>query len=147
MGYTPHTWTVGDVITAERLNALEQGVASGGGGYDLVLKCDNTDDIYEGTVTLESGTFAAAYAKGMSGEPLSIRAYADNGDTEGERLVMQMPVLQWVVSEIDEMITLSVGTTVADSSLEGGDILTFLPFVCAWVNITANGITVVNPWD
>lgn len=27
MSYTPHTWAVGDVITAERLNALEQAVA------------------------------------------------------------------------------------------------------------------------
>lgn len=31
MSYTPHTWQTGETVTAEKLNALEQGVASGGG--------------------------------------------------------------------------------------------------------------------
>ena len=31
MSYTPTNWATGDVITAEKLNKLEQGVASGGG--------------------------------------------------------------------------------------------------------------------
>lgn len=35
MSYTPHTWTDGDVLTATRMNALEQAVASGGGGGDI----------------------------------------------------------------------------------------------------------------
>lgn len=33
MAYTPHEWETGDVITATKLNELEQAVA-GGGGYD-----------------------------------------------------------------------------------------------------------------
>ena len=32
MSYTPNTWQNGDVLTAEKMNALEQAVASGGGG-------------------------------------------------------------------------------------------------------------------
>ena len=32
MSYTPHTWQSGETVTAEKLNVLEQGVASGGGG-------------------------------------------------------------------------------------------------------------------
>lgn len=32
MSYTPHIWTDGDVLTASAMNALEQAVASGGGG-------------------------------------------------------------------------------------------------------------------
>lgn len=32
MSYTPTVWATGDVVTAEKLNKLEQGVASAGGG-------------------------------------------------------------------------------------------------------------------
>ena len=64
MSYEPHTWTVGDVITAERLNALEQGVASGGGGgYDAevyIYHGDNSSDQYVGTIV--SGDFASLSA-------------------------------------------------------------------------------------
>jgi len=146
MSYTPHTWTSGEVVTAAKMNALEQGAASGG-GYDLVLKCDDVDSILAGNVTIESGTFAAAFAKGMSGKPLSVMVYCDNGNTSGERVVASMPVLSWSVIEQDEVIVLTVASYYEDSALEGGDILTFLPSSCAWVNITANGITVTDPWD
>lgn len=36
MSYTPHTWQTGETVTAAKLNALEQGVASGGGGNLVV---------------------------------------------------------------------------------------------------------------
>lgn len=32
MSYTPNTWSDGDILSAEKMNALEQAVASGGGG-------------------------------------------------------------------------------------------------------------------
>lgn len=35
MSYIPHTWTTGETITAERLNALEEGVASGASGEGI----------------------------------------------------------------------------------------------------------------
>ena len=63
MSYAPHTWTVGDVITAERLNALEQGVASGGGGYDAevyIYHGGSSSDSYTGTIV--SGDFASLSA-------------------------------------------------------------------------------------
>ena len=34
MGYTPSNWQNGDVITAEKLNKMENGIASAGGGYE-----------------------------------------------------------------------------------------------------------------
>ena len=37
MGYTPTEWVNGDVITAEKLNKLENGVASVAGGADGVI--------------------------------------------------------------------------------------------------------------
>ena len=36
MSYTPTNWTSGDVITAEKLNKLEGGVAGAGGGATIV---------------------------------------------------------------------------------------------------------------
>ena len=62
MSYTPHTWTVGDVITAERLNALEQAVA-GASGYDAevhIYHSGNSADSYVGTIV--SGDFASLSA-------------------------------------------------------------------------------------
>jgi len=35
MSYTPNNWTDGDVLSAAKMNALEQAVASGGGGGDF----------------------------------------------------------------------------------------------------------------
>ena len=32
MSYTPNTWSDGDILSAAKMNALEQAVASGGGG-------------------------------------------------------------------------------------------------------------------
>lgn len=35
MSYTPNTWSDGDILSAEKMNALEQAVASGGGSSDF----------------------------------------------------------------------------------------------------------------
>ena len=45
MAYTPTNWQNGDVITAEKLNNIENGVASavGAPSYDLVLAYADTD--------------------------------------------------------------------------------------------------------
>jgi len=40
MAYTKQTWQNGDVITAEKLNHMEDGIASGG---TLVIGCTNND--------------------------------------------------------------------------------------------------------
>lgn len=37
MSYTPTNWKAGDIITSERLNKLENGVAGAGGGGVLVV--------------------------------------------------------------------------------------------------------------
>lgn len=43
MSYTPTNWATGDVITAEKLNKLEQGVASAGGGGALIVTIDENN--------------------------------------------------------------------------------------------------------
>ena len=58
MSYEPHTWEVGDVITAERLNALEQAVANMS-SYDAELKFyhDNNSS-HDWVATIVSGTYS-----------------------------------------------------------------------------------------
>ena len=49
MSYTPNTWSDGDILTADKMNALEQAVASGGGG---------SSDFSTATVTGVSDSFS-----------------------------------------------------------------------------------------
>ena len=42
MSYTPTTWTTGDTITATKLNKIENGIASAGGGVSGL--CTDTSD-------------------------------------------------------------------------------------------------------
>ena len=61
MGYTPHNWDTGEVITADRLNSIEHGVAtaSESGGYDAeVIFYHDDDSSHDWQVTVVSGTFA-----------------------------------------------------------------------------------------
>ena len=49
--YTPTTWATGDIITAEKLNKIEQGIANAGSGNWLVVNAisDSNND----TTTLD----------------------------------------------------------------------------------------------
>lgn len=48
MSYTPINWQTGDTITAEKLNNMEQGIASAGGGTAIV---GTTFDLDSGKTT------------------------------------------------------------------------------------------------
>lgn len=74
MSYTKNTWATGDTITAAKLNNIEDGIANAG-GYDLVFVTTETSLSFVTTsnTSLESGTFANAYAKALAGDKLSIR--------------------------------------------------------------------------
>lgn len=41
MSYTPTTWTTGDVITAAKLNKIEEGIANAGAGGLLQVQVNN----------------------------------------------------------------------------------------------------------
>lgn len=41
MAYEPKTWECGDVVSADALNHMEQGIANAGGGGTLIIKQDN----------------------------------------------------------------------------------------------------------
>lgn len=83
-GYTPYTWQTGDTITAARLNALEQGVAAGGGSSEFSTATVTF-------VTNLSGKYAQIYgaiidASSMMGYPTSLTAItlADKEITNGD---------------------------------------------------------------
>ena len=44
MSYTKQTWETGDIITAEKLNHMEDGISEGGGGVLVVHDVDGTLD-------------------------------------------------------------------------------------------------------
>ena len=73
MSYTPHEWTTGETITAAKLNALENGAAEGGSGYDAVIRLDTdasgNDMTSAITPSIVSGTFEALVAKIEENEP------------------------------------------------------------------------------
>ena len=49
MSYTPNVWSDGDILSAEKMNALEQAVASGGGGSSAPLICTEADGYLDKT--------------------------------------------------------------------------------------------------
>lgn len=51
MIYTPHTWTSGEVVTASKMNALEQGIGNAGGSGLLIDLSEMTDRPYTTNVT------------------------------------------------------------------------------------------------
>lgn len=70
MAYEPNTWSVGDVITAEKMNNIEQGIVdagqSGGNSYDAVILAYQDDASYWAgywELTVQEGSWAAVAAK------------------------------------------------------------------------------------
>ena len=69
MSYTKNTWANGDVITAAKLNHMEDGIegAGGGGGYDAVIIV-SYDEEEQLIATVESGSFSDFYSKFENGD-------------------------------------------------------------------------------
>jgi len=71
MTYTKQTWTTGDVITADKLNHMEDGIADIGGGIVLLNVTQTPDTAYhlgksysEITEIIESGNIPVAVFDG-----------------------------------------------------------------------------------
>ena len=56
MSYTKQTWQTGDTITAAKLNHMEDGIAAGGGGADLIIK--DIDGVWTASGLSFSGLFS-----------------------------------------------------------------------------------------
>lgn len=58
MSYTPNTWKLGDIITPQKLNNIEQGILNA--GYDAIVhyyKAGNTSDPAE--ITIKKGSYSS----------------------------------------------------------------------------------------
>lgn len=63
MSYTPTNWQTGDTITAEKLNKLENGVASGGGGGLFKITATLNNETWSVDKTFNE--IVSAYNNGM----------------------------------------------------------------------------------
>ena len=80
MSYTPTNWQNGDVITAEKLNHMEDGIASSSASYDLVLTetfAENNDP----TMTGIGLSFEEIIEKIVNGDDVLIKYIAHNTDS------------------------------------------------------------------
>lgn len=76
MAYNKYTWVDGELITAEKLNHMEDGIAEGGGG-DVGYECtETTEQLFGETVTTaesEDGCFAElAYSEPITADELTV---------------------------------------------------------------------------
>ena len=79
MSYTPTNWSSGDIVTAEKLNKLEQGVAESSSGgstliEDLIIGKDKSGKQTVITLTTPE-TFGAIWEKVASGIDVKFREY------------------------------------------------------------------------
>lgn len=81
MSYAKRTWVNGEVITAEKLNHMEDGIeGAGGGGYDLVITVDcGSYDYYNevgeipiANYTIASGSIESCEEKIANGQPVNV---------------------------------------------------------------------------
>ena len=103
MSYTPNTWVTGDVITAEKLNNMENGIAGTGRGFFVINATGVADESSNTTTqpTLDK-TFAeisAAYQSGLI--PVILSSKTTNGQPIIELVVpfsgrMAVPAEQFV---------------------------------------------------
>lgn len=73
MSYTEQTWASGDIITAEKLNHMEDGIAGAGG----VFSVPTTFDEASGTVTCTK-TWKEIYDAMVSGKICILHSYSES---------------------------------------------------------------------
>lgn len=76
MSYIPTEWKTGDIVTAEKLNKLEEGVASGGGGGGGLPEVDSTDN--GKVLTVIDGAWAAGSGGSGGGLLVNLTWNEDN---------------------------------------------------------------------
>ena len=101
MPYTPTNWAKGDIITAERLNKIEQGIQSASSGESniLVVNC-NYDTTWEDYLYLDQ-TLGNIYAAVIAGNRVVINWRDSNN-------VIIQSLLVTCVSDIDRLADTTV---------------------------------------
>lgn len=72
MAYEKQTWVIGDVVTAAKLNHMEDGIATGGTGGGGVFYVDATLAT-DGTAGTPSKTFAETLSAYEAGQNIMVR--------------------------------------------------------------------------
>ena len=72
MSYTPNTWQTGDTVTAEKLNAMETGIANAANAFVVTLTPTALD--YSGTIDKTWGEVDEAY---KAGKTIAFKFYND----------------------------------------------------------------------
>lgn len=101
MSYTPTNWVKGDVITAERLNKIEQGIqsVSSGGSNSFIVNLYN-NPTYADWYNLDQ-TLGSIYAAVMAGKHVVINYW-----NEDNSLYCCMPVTG--INQIDKLNDTSI---------------------------------------
>lgn len=89
MAYTPNTWATGDTITAQKLNNMEQGIASAGGGA-YVVNVTLNDSTH--TMTCDKAA-SAIYTASQSGIVLFNFSYAESSAQITESAVLLVAII------------------------------------------------------
>lgn len=105
MPYTPTNWAKGDIITAERLNKIEQGIQSvSSGGTDTLVANLSYNQTYGDWYYLDQ-TLGDIYAAVMAGKHIVVNFWNDDNT-----LYRSMPVT--AVDQVDKLNNTSVTKTV-----------------------------------
>ena len=85
MSYTKQTWTNGDLITASKLNHIEDGISDAGAGFDVVIKIDKMpwdENLTDSDLHLVKGSYSACVAKITAVQPITACVFAIDGGEE-----------------------------------------------------------------
>ena len=87
--YEKHTWTSGEVITAEKLNHMEDGIASGSSGEKLIIAHITPTSMTEGECDMTIS---------------QIKTHINNGDTVVFELLGWLSGLAYDIDEVDRAV-------------------------------------------
>lgn len=143
MAYEPTEWECGDVVTAEKLNKIENGIANadGGGGFDFVLQGTQSQVApYETEAEILSGDFDTIYNKIINHEYVNGAFYLpyDYGDAGIAEMYVPIYYTAYENAGGREMVMIFSRTIYFSDST----IMTY-SYECRWIEGT--GINLVTP--
>lgn len=100
MSYTPTTWTTGDTITASAMNKIEQGIAEGGSGYDLIIVVEsNHNPLLPEDCEIVKGDLLELEQKIVDGEIVNgvclVKEYYSWTSANITRASIVLPLVNW----------------------------------------------------
>ena len=102
MSYTKQTWETGDVITADKLNHMEDGIADAGGGGALTIGCIITTSGNKTYYTLDK-TWKEIHDAYVGGTPCVVSITSDEGEgTTGNYMYLVTNVTSITYDEYPE---------------------------------------------